>query len=158
MFFIFMISEILLARFLSHDLRSFLSIRSMGLGTTTSLIIYLQPWSESMALAPSIWQISPIPLNLDSSSSSKLGREICGFEKKNSLRTCFLCWGDTCVQVSSNLVPHNSRIKVEKKVSGWTGYIPFFLDMSARDRTHPVQGQTCPLNNFCNNIWWLLWS
>jgi hypothetical protein len=106
MFFIFMISEILLARFLSHDLRSFLSIRSMGLGTTTSLIIYLQPWSESMALAPSIWQISPIPLNLDSSSLSKLGREICGFEKKNSLRTCFLCWSDTCVQVSSNLVPH----------------------------------------------------
>jgi hypothetical protein len=25
-----------------------------------SLIIYLQPWSESMALAPSIWRISLI--------------------------------------------------------------------------------------------------
>jgi hypothetical protein len=27
------------------------------------------------------------------------------------------------VQLSSNLVPRNSRIKVEKKVSGWTGHI-----------------------------------
>jgi hypothetical protein len=32
----------------------------MGLGARTSLIIYLQPWSESIALAPSIWQISPV--------------------------------------------------------------------------------------------------
>jgi hypothetical protein len=30
----------------------FSSIHSMDLGAKTSLIIYLQPWSESMALAP----------------------------------------------------------------------------------------------------------
>jgi hypothetical protein len=30
----------------------------MDLGDRTSLIIYLQPWSESMALAPLIWRIS----------------------------------------------------------------------------------------------------
>jgi hypothetical protein len=40
--------------FLSHDLRSFSSIPSMGFGVRRSLIIYLQPWSESMALAPLI--------------------------------------------------------------------------------------------------------
>jgi hypothetical protein len=38
----------------------------MGLGARTSLIIYLQPGSESMALAPSIWWISPV------SSESKI--------------------------------------------------------------------------------------
>jgi hypothetical protein len=31
----------------------------VGLGARMSLIIYLQPCSEFMALAPSIWQISP---------------------------------------------------------------------------------------------------
>jgi hypothetical protein len=34
--------------------------------------------------------------------------------------------GDPCVQVSSNLVPYSSRIKVEKKVTGWTGHIRYF--------------------------------
>jgi hypothetical protein len=37
-----------------------LSISSMGLGARTSLIIYLQAWSESMALDPLIWRISLI--------------------------------------------------------------------------------------------------
>jgi hypothetical protein len=46
--------------FLSHDLRSFSSIPSVGLAARMSLIIYLQPWSESMALAPLIWWVSPI--------------------------------------------------------------------------------------------------
>jgi hypothetical protein len=45
--------------FLSHDL-SFSLIPSVGLGARMSLIIYLLSWSEFMALAPSIWQISPI--------------------------------------------------------------------------------------------------
>jgi hypothetical protein len=40
--------------FLSRDLRSFSSIPSMGLSARTSLVIYFQPWSESMALVPSI--------------------------------------------------------------------------------------------------------
>jgi hypothetical protein len=57
-----------------------------------------------------------------------------------------ISWGDSCVQVSSNLVPRSSRIKVENRVSGWTGHIRYFyrtylarpdisgprLDMSAR--------------------------
>jgi hypothetical protein len=34
--------------------------------------------------------------------------------------------GDPCVQVSSNLMPRSSRIKVEKKVSGWSGHIRYF--------------------------------
>jgi hypothetical protein len=34
-------------------------IPSMNLGARMRLIIYLQPWSESMALAPSISWISP---------------------------------------------------------------------------------------------------
>jgi hypothetical protein len=45
--------------FLSHDLRSFSSIPSIGLGARMSLIIYLQPCSEFMTLAPLIWRISP---------------------------------------------------------------------------------------------------
>jgi hypothetical protein len=54
----------------------------MGLGARMSLIIYLQLWSESMALAPSIWQISLVsPRNLDSLSSSEIRREIFGFGK-----------------------------------------------------------------------------
>jgi hypothetical protein len=40
--------------FLLHDLMSFSSISSMDLGAKMSLIIYLQSWSESMSLAPSI--------------------------------------------------------------------------------------------------------
>jgi hypothetical protein len=39
--------------------RSFSLIPSMDLGVKMSLIIYLQPWSEFMALAPSISWISP---------------------------------------------------------------------------------------------------
>jgi hypothetical protein len=53
----------------------------MDLDARTSLIIYLQPWSESMALAPSISWISlrsPKPRFL---SSSKIGRKIFGFGK-----------------------------------------------------------------------------
>jgi hypothetical protein len=34
-------------------------ITFVDLGATMSLIIYLQPWSESMALASSISMISP---------------------------------------------------------------------------------------------------
>jgi hypothetical protein len=45
--------------FRSHDLSSFSSIHSVGFGAKTSLIIYLQPWSEFMTLAPLIWRISP---------------------------------------------------------------------------------------------------
>jgi hypothetical protein len=33
----------------------------MGLGARMRLIIYLQPWSESMALAPSIYGFLPFP-------------------------------------------------------------------------------------------------
>jgi hypothetical protein len=40
-------------------LRSFSLILSIDLGARKSLIIYLQSWSESMALAPSIRWISP---------------------------------------------------------------------------------------------------
>jgi hypothetical protein len=35
--------------------------------------------------------------------------------KKPLLGTCSLCWGDTCVQVLSDLVAYNSRIKIGKK-------------------------------------------
>jgi hypothetical protein len=44
--------------FLLCDLRSFSLIPSMDLGARTSSIIYLQPWSESIAQAPSISRIS----------------------------------------------------------------------------------------------------
>jgi hypothetical protein len=44
--------------FLLCDLSSFSSIPSMDLGAKASFIIYLQPWSEYMALAPSISRIS----------------------------------------------------------------------------------------------------
>jgi hypothetical protein len=150
-----MISEILLARFLSHDLRSFLSIRSMGLGTTTSLIIYLQPWSESMALAPSIWQIFPIPLNLDYLSSSKLGREICGFEKKTLWELV------SCVEVILVSKFHpiwyliTQESKLRRKFLGGPDIYPFFW--ICPPETGHIRSKD-PLNNFCNNIWWLLWS
>jgi hypothetical protein len=53
------------------------------LGARTNLIIYLQSWSESMTLVPSIWWIlSYFSQNLGSSSSSKIGKEIFGFGKK----------------------------------------------------------------------------
>jgi hypothetical protein len=45
--------------FLFHNLISFSSIPSINLGASMSLIIYLRPWSESMALAHSISWISP---------------------------------------------------------------------------------------------------
>jgi hypothetical protein len=45
--------------FLSRGLRSFSSIPSVGLGARTSLIIYLQPCSESMTLASSFCWILP---------------------------------------------------------------------------------------------------
>jgi hypothetical protein len=112
--------------FRSHDLMSFLSIFSVSLGARMSLIIYLEPWSESIALAHLIWRVSPVSpktyilwVHLKSEGKS-LDLE------KSSLRTCSLYWGDHCVQISSNLVSCSSRIKVEKKVYGWTGHIPPF--------------------------------
>jgi hypothetical protein len=54
----------------------------MVLGDRTSLNIYLQPWSESMALAPSISWISPYSPKSKFLSSYKIEREIFGFEKK----------------------------------------------------------------------------
>jgi hypothetical protein len=53
----------------------------MDLGAGTRLIIYLQPWSESMALALSISWISPVPLKLSFLSSSKIVMKIVGYEK-----------------------------------------------------------------------------
>jgi hypothetical protein len=53
----------------------------VDLGARVSLIFYLHHWSESMALAPSIWWISPGPQKLGFSSSSKIRREIFGFVK-----------------------------------------------------------------------------
>jgi hypothetical protein len=53
----------------------------MDLGARKSLIIYLQPWSESMTLSPSISWISsrsPKPRFL---SSSRIEREIFGFRR-----------------------------------------------------------------------------
>jgi hypothetical protein len=55
----------------------------MTLGVRMSLIIYFQPWSESIALAPSIWWISPDTPKPRFLSSSKIGREIFGFGKNN---------------------------------------------------------------------------
>jgi hypothetical protein len=42
------------SNFRSHNLKSFSSISSMDQGARVSLIIYLHPWSGSMALDPSI--------------------------------------------------------------------------------------------------------
>jgi hypothetical protein len=54
----------------------------MDLGVRTRLIIYLQPWSESMALAPSIsWIFPRPPQNLGFFSSSKIRREIIKIRK-----------------------------------------------------------------------------
>jgi hypothetical protein len=82
----FSLVEIFLALFSAHDLRSFSLIPSMGLGAWTSLIIYLQAWSESMALAPSIWWISHVSpktytLRVHSKSDGKslyLGKKLFG--------------------------------------------------------------------------------
>jgi hypothetical protein len=126
MFFIVVMSGVFFTRFLISLFGEFSIIPFTGLGARTSLIIYLQSWSESMTLAPSIWWISPVfPQNLGSSSSSKIGRDIFGFGEI-TLGTCSLCWDDSYVQVSSNLVPRRSRIKVEKKVYGWTEHIRQF--------------------------------
>jgi hypothetical protein len=62
----------------------------MYLGARMSLIIYLQPCSESMTLASLISRISLHPLKPRFFSSSK-GMEIFGFEKKTLLGACFLC-------------------------------------------------------------------
>jgi hypothetical protein len=52
----------------------------MDLGARMSLVIYLQSWSESMALASSISRISPhSPPKPRFFSSSKIKREIVGF-------------------------------------------------------------------------------
>jgi hypothetical protein len=44
----------------SVSLEEFFFIPSVGLGARMSLIIYLEPWSESVAVAHSIWRISLI--------------------------------------------------------------------------------------------------
>jgi hypothetical protein len=59
-FFFFMIFIVFLTDFSFMSLDEFFFIPSMGLGARMSIIIYLQSWNESMALAPSIWRISPI--------------------------------------------------------------------------------------------------
>jgi hypothetical protein len=54
----------------------------MDMGDRISLIIYLQPWSKSIVLAPSISWISPHPPpKTRFLSSSKIRREIIGFGK-----------------------------------------------------------------------------
>jgi hypothetical protein len=69
MFFIFMIFGGRWPNFQSRDLRSFSSILSVSLGARMSFIIYLQSWSEFMALAHLIWWISLVsPQNLGFSS------------------------------------------------------------------------------------------
>jgi hypothetical protein len=54
----------------------------MDMGARVSLIIYLHLWSESMALAPSIWWISLGSPKVRFFISPKIRREIFGFEKK----------------------------------------------------------------------------
>jgi hypothetical protein len=53
----------------------------MNLGARTSIIIYLQSWSESIVLAPSISWISPRSPKPKFLSLSKIRREIIGFGK-----------------------------------------------------------------------------
>jgi hypothetical protein len=53
----------------------------MDLGAGMSPIIYLQPWSESMALAPSISWFLLVPLKPRFFSSSKIRSKIFGFGK-----------------------------------------------------------------------------
>jgi hypothetical protein len=111
--------------------RSFSSIPSMDFGARTSLIIYLQPWSESMALAHSISWISPRSPKPWFLSSSKIGWKIIGFGEKPLLGTCSLCWGDPYVQVSFDLVHYSSRIKFGKKGADF-GRKSCFLETSYR--------------------------
>jgi hypothetical protein len=62
----------------------------MDMSVRMSLIIYLQPWSESMTLAPSILGISPRSPKNRVLSSSKIGSEIIVF-RKNLFWEIVLC-------------------------------------------------------------------
>jgi hypothetical protein len=135
--------------FRSRDLRSFSPIPSMGLGARMRLIIYLQPWSESMALAPSIYGFLPFPPRPKFFEFIQNRKRNLWIWKKTYFRTC--------VHVSSNLVPRSSRIKVEKKVSGWIGHIWQFY------RIYPVKlnissSRPCPLDSFQRDVHSLFWS
>jgi hypothetical protein len=66
-------------------------IPSVGLGARVSLIMYLHPWSESMALVPSIWWISPVfPKTNVFRAHPKSERKSWDLEK-TSLETYSLC-------------------------------------------------------------------
>jgi hypothetical protein len=95
--------------------RSFSLIPSMYLGARMRFIIYLQHWSESMALAPLISLISPCsPQTLVFEFiQNRNGNH--WIWKKPLFRTCSLCWGDPFVQVSFDLKHYSSRIKLGKK-------------------------------------------
>jgi hypothetical protein len=111
-----------------------------------------------MALDPSIWLISPV------SSKTYIFWVHPKSEEKSldlgttSFRTCSLCLGDPCVQVSLNLVPHSSRIKDEKKFLGGPDISSNFTRYIWCNRTYPVQGRTCLLDSFQPDVRPLFWS
>jgi hypothetical protein len=129
-----------------HDLRSFSLIPSVNLSARASLIIYLQAWSESMALAYSISWISLC-------SRKTLVFEFIQNEKENLwiwenliLGTCLLCWRDPCVPVSSDLVSYIPRIKFRKKGAEFGRKIVF---LRTSNRTMSEIPRQCPTDSFC---------
>jgi hypothetical protein len=104
--------------FRSCDLRSFSSIPSMGLGARTSLTIYLQHWSKSIAVASLTWRISPEFTKTYIFWVHPKSEEKFFNLGKPSLGTCSLRWGDPCVQVSFHFMPRSLRIKDGQKRFG----------------------------------------
>jgi hypothetical protein len=132
--------EVFLARFHSCNLNSLSSIYSMGKVAQMSLNKCPQCWGNLMSLSPSIERF------LEFISKPYVSWVNPKFKGKSlDLEMYSLCWGDPCVQVSSNLVPYSSRIKIGKKVlnigkfSEWTGQVRYL------DQTSPSDSQQQPL-------------
>jgi hypothetical protein len=113
----------------------------MDLGAGTSLIIYLQPWSESMALAPLISWISPHSPKTQVFEFIQNRKENHWIWEKPLLGTCSLCWSDPCVQVLFNLQYYSARIKVGKKEVDF-GRKSCFLETSYQ--TMSSRTEQCP--------------
>jgi hypothetical protein len=121
----------------------------MVLGAKTSLIMYLQPWSEFMALNPLIWRISPI------SSKTKILRvhpkskeKSLDLGKKPRLELV------PCVEVTlvSKFHPIWWHVAQESKVRrnfhGGPDISGNFTRYIRQNPTYPINGRTCPLDSF----------
>jgi hypothetical protein len=158
MFFIFMIFEYFWPNYRSHDLRSFSSITSVGLGARLSLIIYLQSWNETMVL----------PLQFDGFLPFLPKSRF--FEFIQNRKESLWIWEKphwkliTCVEVT--LVskfhpfwcPVAQELKLRRKFLGMLDISGSITGYICQNRTYPIQGWTCLSGSFSSNVYSLFWS